>query len=119
MQERQEKCYYESYQVCSSKLSSFSGRACPGKEACGRYISEEAYFFGLMNGTVKEEKVTEDPAARQARIEKNLRLEKSKKQLKREEKLEQEKAGDGTGFRLGDDPAFQELFSKTLNNRKK
>ncbi len=113
MDERTEKCYYLEYGACANPLSKNKGRACV-KESCGRYITEAAYFQGVLNGTLKEEKRT--PEEEREALERRmaaLRPEKTKKQKKRDEKQKaEENKIAGGGFSLGDDPAFKELFGR-------
>jgi len=106
---KEEKCYYLDYGMCTSGLSRFKGKKCPA-EHCPHYVSESDFFTKSVTNTLKEEKTPEEVRAERERILKNLQLGKSKKQLKREEKLEQEKNNpSGSGFSLGDDPMFRAL----------
>jgi len=112
-----ETCYYLDYGICTSGLSKFRNKKCP-EEHCPHFVSEADYFTKSMDNTLKEEKTPEEVRAERERILKNLQLGKSKKQLKREEKLEQEKNGaTGSGFSLGDDPMFKAL-QEQLNKDK-
>ena len=114
---KEKNCYFLNFKACSRSRSPFYGKECPGREACKSYISEEAYFEGMVNGTIKEDEPTEEEKAEnRKRVVKALTQEKSKKQKKREEKLKAEANKVEGGYRLGDDPAFRDLFSK--NNKK-
>lgn len=106
-----EKCYYMDFSVCTCSGSRHCDKACVGAEECDCFITEGDYFAGMMNGTLKERTAPqEDERERRARINKNLSLGKSKKQLKYEQKKEDEKNGIGQGYSLKDDPRFKDLF---------
>lgn len=109
-----ENCYYSEYGECANKLSKFLGKPCGGAEACGHFVSESAYFFGSVSGTLKEGKTPEEIKADKERVAKIFAHEKTKKQLKREARLEAEKnKANGVGsFSLGDDPMFKQLFGE-------
>ena len=110
---KEKNCYFLNFKACGRSRSPFYMKECPGKEACSAYISEEAYFEGMVNGTIKEDEPTEEEkAAVRRRVVSALTQEKSKKQKKREEKLKAEANKVEGGYRLGDDPAFRDLFSK-------
>ena len=110
---KNESCYYIDYGICTNKLSKFRGKVCPGAEPCGHYVSESAYFTGTLDGTLKEGRTPEEIRAAKERVQKIFTPEKSRKQIKREEKLEAEKNRPANGgFSLGDDPRFKELFGK-------
>lgn len=68
----------------------------------------------MMTGQIKEIKPTgEEEKKRHDNIVKNLSLPKSKKQLKYEQRKEDEKNGNlGEGYRLMDDPRFKDIFNK-------
>ena len=105
------ECYYVDFSECGCSASPYCGKTCPGKDKCEWFISENDYFERMMNGTLPEVKQqAEDPKKRQERINKNLSLGKSKKQLKYERRQEEEKNGTGSGFQLKDDPAFKDLL---------
>lgn len=109
----QDKCYYEDFSVCTCTGSRHCDKSCVGSETCNEFITENDYFSGMMNGTIREKRAQEeDPAARRARVSKNLSLGKSKKQLKYEQRLEDEKNGVGQGYSLMDDARFKDLFMK-------
>lgn len=102
-------CYYINYSTCTCSSSPNCDRKCVGKEDCGQYISGDDYFAKMMDGTL-ETAAPEDTKERAAQVRKNLSLGKSKKQLKREQKLEDEKNGVGQGYSLRDDPRFRGMF---------
>jgi len=104
------KCYYDDFGSCSCDFCEHADQDCIGKE-CRDFISEEEYFQRVMDGTVQETIRTEDPAQRKARLNKNLSLGKTKKQLKYEQKQEDIKNGVGTGYSLLDDERFKDLFN--------
>jgi len=115
---KEEKCYYLDYGTCTSGLSSFRGKKCP-EEHCPHYVSEADYFTKSMDNTLREEKTPEEVLLERERILKNLQPGKSKKQQKREEKLEQQKNNpSGSGFALGDSPMFQALREQMNQNEK-
>ena len=114
-----EKCYYVDFNVCTCTMSRHCDNACAGADKCDNYISESDYFGKMMAGEIKENAPREDKAARQQRINKNLSLGKTKKQLKYEakQKAEEERARDEAngltgGAALMDDPRFKDLFGK-------
>ena len=108
-----ESCYYIDYGQCTNKLSRYHGKACPGAEPCGHFVSETEYFTGSVNGTLKEGRTPEEIREAAERVKKIFTPEKSRKQIKREEKLEAAKNRPANGgFSLGDDPRFKELFGK-------
>ncbi len=109
-------CYYIDFSECTCSSAPYCGKACQGKDKCEWFISENDYFEKMMNGTLPEVKQqTEDPKKRQERINKNLSLGKSKKQLKYERRQEEEKNGGGSGFQLKDDPAFKDFLESFSN----
>lgn len=111
MKTQKDKCYYEDFAVCTCSGSRNCDKTCKGHGECDDFISESDYFAGMMSGTIKERTaVQEDEKARRERINKNLSLGKSKKQLKYEQRREDEKNGVGTGYSLMDDERFKDLF---------
>lgn len=106
-------CYYSEYGECTNKLSKFCGKPCD-EAGCGHFISESDYFSGSVSGTLKEGKTPEEIREAKERVARIFAHEKTKKQLKREAKLEAEKNKlNGVGsFSLGDDPAFKNLFGE-------
>ncbi|GEM_PF-5315495 len=117
-----DKCYYEDFGACTFKYSACYRNQCEGKGSCKYYVSENEYFLGMMNGTLKEDVPKEDAREHQRRVESLLRPEKTKKQQKYEErkaaekeKQEKENASTG-GFSLADDPVFKAFLEK--NNKK-
>ena len=110
---KRENCYYLDYGNCTNKLSRFQGKTCPGAEPCGHFVSESAYFTGSVDGTLKEGRTPEEIREAKARVQQIFTPEKSRKQIKREEKLEAAKNRPANGgFSLGDDPRFKDLFGK-------
>lgn len=109
-----EVCYYADFNVCTNRYAKFCNDACVGKEGCSRFMTESDYFTASMNGTLNEGPTEEEKRAEQERIRKVLTPGKSKKQMKREAKLEAEKnrISETGGFSLGDDPVFKNLFKK-------
>ena len=103
-------CYYQSYSVCTSNQSEFCNKRCPGSAECQFYISENDYFTHMMEGKIKEEEPRATQQTLSATARKNLVLGKSKKALKKEAKLEAAKNPQPSGFSLGDDPRFKDLF---------
>lgn len=112
--EKRENCYYVDYGTCTNRLSRFFGKACPGREECPHFVSENDYFSRKMDGTLTEGKTKEELAEERRRVLETLKPGKTKKQMKREAKLEAEKnkISETGGFSLGDDPAFRDLFGK-------
>ena len=111
--EKKESCYYLDFGVCRNEYSKWKGKACGGKD-CGHYLSENDYFAAVMNGTLKEGRTEEEKRADRERVLRELTPGKTKKQIKREAKMEAEKnrISETGGFSLGDDPAFRDLFGK-------
>ena len=64
----------------------------------------------MMDGKEEIKAAPEQLQERKERIKKNLSLGKSKKQLKREQKLEDEKNGVGQGYNMFGDERFADLF---------
>ncbi len=111
-----DKCYYEDFGSCTFKYSACFRNSCEGKGSCKYFVSENDYFLGMMNGTLKEEIPQEDAAEHRRRVESILKPEKSKKQQKYEarkaaEKEKEENSSLG-GFSLADDPAFKAFLEK-------
>lgn len=117
---KKEACYYAEYDTCTCTMSRNCDKHCAGADDCDNYISESDYFGKMMAGEIKESSASaEDKAARQKRINKNLSLGKTKKQLKYEareaaekERLRDEANGLTGGTSLMDDPRFKDLFGK-------
>lgn len=114
-----EGCYYADFGMCTCTMSKNCDNACTGADKCMNYISESEYFGKMMAGEIKENAPREDKAARQQRINRNLSLGKTKKQLKYEarQQAEKERARDEAngltgGVSLMDDPRFKDLFGK-------
>ncbi len=107
---KKEKCYYEDFSVCTCTMSPNCDNNCVGSE-CSCFISESDYFGKMMSGEIKEKAPSqEEEKLRRERINKNLSLGKTKKQLKHEAREEAKKNGVGTGYSLMDDPRFKDLF---------
>ena len=110
--EHKEKCYYVDYDSCTCTASANCGKKCAGKENCQQFVSENDFFLQMMDGKTELKQNDEQLKERSERIKKNLSLGKSKKQLKREQKIEDEKNGVGQGYALFDDARFSDIFKK-------
>lgn len=112
---KKENCYYVDFDICTCGASHNCDKQCVGKEACDNFVSENDFFLQMMDGKGDLKQASNNDEAvkeRQERIRKNLSLGKSKKQLKREQKIEDEKNGVGQGYALFDDDRFKDLFKK-------
>lgn len=112
---KNEPCYYADFQVCNCNYCKNRNKACVGKENCNCFISEMDYFERSMNGTLEELVPKENVKEQRELIESVLRPEKSRKQVKKEAKKKEKELADGSGFSIGDNPAFQQF----LNDYKK
>lgn len=113
------ECYYEDYSVCTCTMSANCDKKCVGGQECPNYISGDDYFSKMLAGEIKENAPAEDRKVRQQRINNNLSLGKTKKQLKYEarqeaerERRKNEEEGFASGFSLMDDPRFKDVFGK-------
>lgn len=107
---QKEKCYYVDFDICTCGSSANRDSRCVGREACEYFVGENDFFLQMMNGKEELKQGDEQVKEREARIKKNLSLGKSKKQLKREQKLEDEKNGVGQGYNVFGDDRFADLF---------
>lgn len=103
-------CYYQSYRICSCNQSEHCDNQCVGAQECEHFISENDYFLRVMEGKIKPADEKKAVKSGSTNAYKNLALGKSKKALKREAKLEDEKNQVGSGFSIKDDPRFKDLF---------
>lgn len=107
---KKENCYYVDFDICTCGSSENRDKRCVGKENCPCFVSENDFFLQMMDGKEEIKAAPEQLQERKERIKKNLSLGKSKKQLKREQKLEDEKNGVGQGYNMFGDERFADLF---------
>lgn len=105
------ECYYAEYGVCTCTYSKNCDNACAGQQACEKFISGDDYFAKMLAGELPKE-TPENTVVKKKGIPAALMPEKTKKQLKYERRQEEKKNGDGTGYKLLDDPKFKDIFSK-------
>lgn len=107
---KKENCYYVDFDICTCGSSENRDSRCVGRENCEYFVSENDFFLQMMEGKEEIKPGPEQVKERSERIKKNLSLGKSKKQLKREQKLEDEKNGVGQGYNMFGDGRFDDLF---------